>query len=304
MSQNREDKAEMPDFINLWTEMANSFWTVLTRMEPGGSFTGKNASKEDKSHPFFNAKKSFESSTNIIQALTKIMSSPENIDAMVQGMNMLPDLMMQSAQQLWDSYFIIHKKVADQAAKIGRQTKAYSFEDIDPSIFENLREIYEKEFQKFYHVPQLGLTRFYQERLQRLADKYNLFQSTLGEFMYMLYIPIEKSSMVMQEKVEEMVSRGEIRDNVKDYYKMWIRILEGHYMKLLQSPEYTQVMGKTIDALADYRNAREEVFCDILQHFPIPTNKEMDELYRDFYLLNKRVKALEKKFRKKEEEKL
>ena len=34
---------------------------------------------------------------------------------------------------------------------------------------------------------------------------------------------------------------------------------------------------------------------DMLSMFPVPKQKEMDELYREIYLLKKRIKALEKK---------
>ena len=37
---------------------------------------------------------------------------------------------------------------------------------------------------------------------------------------------------------------------------------------------------------------------DMLQNLPIPTNKEMDELYKDLYILKKRVKELERKVKR------
>jgi class III poly(R)-hydroxyalkanoic acid synthase PhaE subunit len=203
--------------------------------------------------------------------------------------------MMNISQQVWDGYFELQKRWMDHITRVGQQTKAYSFEDIDQNIFKAAREIYEKEYQKFLNVPQVGLNRFYQERLSRLTDKYNLFQTSLGEFIYMFYVPIEKSIGVMQEKLEQMAEAGELHDNFKDYYNMWIKVLEGHYMKLLQSPEYTEVMNNTINALITYKQAKDEVMYDILQKLPIPTNKDMDELYKDFYHLKKKVRELSKK---------
>jgi polyhydroxyalkanoate synthesis regulator phasin len=35
-----------------------------------------------------------------------------------------------------------------------------------------------------------------------------------------------------------------------------------------------------------------------LQNLPIPTNKDMDELYKDLYILKKRVKELERKVKR------
>jgi polyhydroxyalkanoate synthesis regulator phasin len=63
----------------------------------------------------------------------------------------------------------------------------------------------------------------------------------------------------------------------------------------MRTPEYTVTLGNTMKALRDFRVARTQLFMDVLQDLPIPTNKDMDELYKDLYLLKKRVKELEKK---------
>jgi len=70
-------------------------------------------------------------------------------------------------------------------------------------------------------------------------------------------------------------------------------------MTLLKSPEYTQVMNSTIEALTQYRKAKEEMLYDLLQDIPIPTNKEMDEFYKEFYLLKKKVRELSRKLEEK-----
>jgi polyhydroxyalkanoate synthesis regulator phasin len=76
---------------------------------------------------------------------------------------------------------------------------------------------------------------------------------------------------------------------------MWIKILEGHYMTLFQSPEYVNILGNTLVSMSDFTAAKNEVIEDMLNMFPIPKQKDMDELYREIYLLKKRIKALEKK---------
>jgi hypothetical protein len=82
---------------------------------------------------------------------------------------------------------------------------------------------------------------------------------------------------------------------------MWIKTLEGHYMTLFRSTEYTQAMSKTINAMEDYTVARHEIVQDYLQMFPVPTNEDMDEVYKEIYELKKKVKALEKRLDKRAE---
>ena len=105
----------------------------------------------------------------------------------------------------------------------------------------------------------------------------------------------------MQEKTEEMMEKGDVPSDVKDYYNMYIKILEGHYMTLLQSPEYIRVMSDTINALVKYKQAKEEVLYDMLSSLPIPTNKDMDELYKEFHVLKKRVREHAKRMDRLEE---
>jgi hypothetical protein len=96
----------------------------------------------------------------------------------------------------------------------------------------------------------------------------------------------------MQEKLEEMAEAGELHDDAKAYYTMWIKILEGHYMTILKSPEYAQVMDNTIAAFVDYKDAREDFLCDMLQSLPVPTNRDMDALYKDFHAMKKRLREV------------
>jgi polyhydroxyalkanoate synthesis regulator phasin len=76
---------------------------------------------------------------------------------------------------------------------------------------------------------------------------------------------------------------------------MWLKILEGHYMNLFKSKEYTDALHRTLNKLEDFLIAKNEAMRDFLQLLPVVTQKDMDEMYKEFHLLKKRVKALEKK---------
>jgi polyhydroxyalkanoate synthase subunit PhaE len=129
-------------------------------------------------------------------------------------------------------------------------------------------------------------------------DRFSQFQLTIAEFIHVLNLPVEKSLRVMQEKLEESAKEGKLSENFKDYYNMWIKILEGHYMTLFQSPEYVQMLGKTMGAVEEWKAAREKVLVDILQFLPVPTKKDMDELYKELYELKKTVKEMAKRAKK------
>ena len=69
-------------------------------------------------------------------------------------------------------------------------------------------------------------------------------------------------------------------------------------MRLLRSDEYLNTLGETLNKLYDFREARAEFFMDQLQNLPIPTNRDMDELYGDLQILKRRVKELEREVAK------
>ena len=291
MAKSNKDATGTESLMGDWMNQVMGYWENMAKAgtEAFGSHGMPGKTHQEK------AWKSWEAGAKMFQMMMAFISKPETIEGMLKGLDAAPDLLTQLSRQSWEGYLDLQKQWTERAAKVGHQTKAYSFEDIDQDTFKSIRELYEKEFQKFLHVPQLGLTRFYQEKFNRLIDRHNLFQTALGEFLYMFYVPIEKTTGVMQEKLEEMAETGEIHEDFKVYYNMWIKILEGHYMTLLKSPEYAQVMDNTIKAFVEYKTAKEDFLCDMLQNLPIPTNRDMDALYKSFHILKKKFRELSRK---------
>jgi class III poly(R)-hydroxyalkanoic acid synthase PhaE subunit len=276
-----------------WLKTSQDFWDKVVGIQTG--ITPMDSYAKTATRSAEQADKMWRSGSKVFQLFFSIFSEPENMAAFLKGSEVVPGFMAKIAQQSWESLMEIQNHFQKHAAKFGGKTKAYDFEDLELNIFAVWKEIYEKEFRKFLNVPQLGLTRFYQERLNRFMDETNLFLTALSEFVRVFYAPIEKSLNVMQQKVEEMMAAGEIPDNFKELYIMWIKNLEGHYMTLLKSPQYTQVLNRMLQNLVKYKNARNELIADAFQNIPIPTNREMDELYKEMYHLKKRVTALENK---------
>lgn len=289
------DKAKTnPDVAAMfenWMTSTMNFWGNFLKARSdfaGGAGAKEKSGKTDK------ARKSWETGAKIMQSLVGAMTDPENMERLMKSADTVPEFMTTLSRQVWEGYFDMQKKWLEHLTSMGQQSNAYNFDDIDSETFQALRNMYEREFQKFFNVPSLGLTRFYQDKFNHLLDRQNLFHATLGEFLYMFYVPMEKAFGVMQEKMNEMAESGELHDNFKEYYNLYIKILEGHYMTLLKSSEYTEVMDRTIEAAVQYKAAREDFMCDMLKQLPIPTNREMDELYKEFYLLKKQMKTLSK----------
>jgi hypothetical protein len=144
------------------------------------------------------------------------------------------------------------------------------------------------------NLPHLGLTGLTQEGVNRAKEKFNQFQTAMAEFVYLLYLPVKKSLRAMRG-VGGSGSQEKPPEDFKEYYKGWLKILEGHYMTLLQSPEYTRTLSHILNALEDFATAKQELLAQALEALSLPSRRDLDELYREMYLLKKSAKAMAKK---------
>ena len=183
-------------------------------------------------------------------------------------------------------------------AKINEHTKAYNFDDLDHDAFESFRKLYQSELQKYLQIPKIGLPREFHEHLSQLTDKSNIFSSYLLEFIYLFSLPFERTNRVMQKRIQHMLENGTFVEDSKQVYNDWIKSLEGNFMELLKSKEYTNVLDKTITSLAAYKSVKTNVVDVFLKEMQIPTSREMNDIYKELYQMKKKIKDLNLKIEK------
>ena len=282
--------ASMEFFQPLMT-MVNQFLSGLPGMMSGQKMSDEKATPEGRS------RFSPEALLSIIKTwgtLSSAMSEPSAASALASGFATLPDIMTKFFQTGMSGFLKIHEQTTDKLKDLGKRTEAYRFENLDQDSIKVWSDFYDKEIRQYLKVPQLGLVRVYQERFYQTIDKFNVFSTTFAEFMHVLMLPMEKSFMVLHDKIEEQIREGKTPEDPHEYYRLWVKILEGHYMTLFKTSEYTKTLNETLSSYEDYLSARNQIVTDALQSLPIPTNKDLDELYDELYHLKKRVKDLEK----------
>lgn len=293
MDEKQPDNVTPQTLLQAWMKASTEFWDSMLPTSPE-SRAGSDRAPSRDSIP--RPRENWESVLKSMRAFSSALSGPGAADGLTKGASALPEVLIKMVQPAWNGFFHLQHEWMKRAGRIGETTAtAYKFENLDQDAFKAFTELYEKEFRQFLHVPQLGLTRAYQEHLTQAADRFTIFQNTMAEFVSLLYLPLEKSLRVMQDKLSSMAGDGTLPDRSKDFYNLWLKILEGHYMTLFKSSEYTSTLNKTIEALSEFITARREILQDALQFFPIPSQQDMDELYKEIYLLKKRVKNLEKR---------
>ena len=292
MAQEFSNQRASEPLLAAWIKWTMDFWDTMAQMGPG--LTGAGRTGDPTSPEAAVPGDPWLLSLKLWQAFFSLLTEPGTVAAVFQGIKAPSAIILSMAQAGWGGYFHLHQQWLEGWQEDGPFAGGNNFETLDQDIFKICHEIYEQDFRQLMSLPHLGLTGLTQEGVNRATEKFNQFQTAMAEFIYLLYLPVKKSLRAMrgvggngrQEKPPE---------DFKDYYKGWLRILEGHYMTLFQSPEFTRTLSHTLNALEDFATAKQELLAQALEALSLPSRRDLDELYREMYLLKKSAKAMAKK---------
>lgn len=179
--------------------------------------------------------------------------------------------------------------------------KMASFFNADPKngneAFRAWNAFYDKEIKPLLNLPQVGLARYYQERSNQLVDKFASWNKASIEFLHMVSSPFEESLGMLQREMEMGDQANRFTEGLKALYQIWIKQLDASYQSLFRSPDFIKCLSDTLDALEDFVKARMEYVHDLGKAMQLPTMKDLDEAYRELYLLKKEVKAIKSRDR-------
>ncbi len=299
MSDSSQQENDINRLMQSWADSALHFWkSVGTGQGKGGEPTGFSfpfAAAEEGGEDTFRTYRSWETALNTLTSLWQLMAAPQNQEATLKSAGSFSETMFQAAAESLENFTEFQNQLVRSAAKIQEHTTAYNFEDLDHGTFESFRELYRSEIQKYLFIPKLGLPREFHERLSQLTDRSTLFSSHLVELMCLFSVPFEKTNRMLQRQAKLNLEKGEFYTDAKQAYNDWVKVLEGNFMELLKSSEYTGVLNETINALAAYKSVKNDVIEVFTKDLQIPTNKEMDEVYRDLYQMKKTIRELSRK---------
>jgi class III poly(R)-hydroxyalkanoic acid synthase PhaE subunit len=299
MTEKQSEDTGTKDAFNQWTQSMNDMWGGIMRLWAPATYASPNtataeASDTDKARAE-RIRASVEAALSNWQNFSGTLSDPASLESFLKGAGAMPEVLAHLAFTSFRGFTEAQQKILDQAGRLGEHFDTQTFAQIDENFFRTLTEMYEKEFSRFLQIPKLGLVREYQERVSQAADTYNRFQVTLNEFLHLLSVPVSRSFAVLQEQVNELSEKNELPEDGRAYYDMWIKVLEGHYMTLFQTPEYIEILGRTLNSLTEFQQARNAVVEDMIGNLPIPTRSEIDSLYQEVHRLKRRLRELEKK---------
>jgi class III poly(R)-hydroxyalkanoic acid synthase PhaE subunit len=275
--------------LGAWLSSAASYWDTLVRMGFPAFPDGGQGSTEDRE-----ATGGLQDAFRELLSLWSSMTAFGGNDsaAMSPGMVNVSEALVKTAQSFWEGQLQFMQQWLEGSAS-GKERKEGP-ERMVRAALKAWTTVYEQEFSRLFHVPQLGLTRVYQERANRAMDSFHRFQGAVAELLFMLLEPMHKAMEQVQETMDELERQEGAPESLREQYKLWIKFMEGQYMTMYQSEEYSQVMNRALEAYEAFAADRREVMQDMLTNVPVPTQREMDDLYREVYELKKRLRRLER----------
>lgn len=263
------------------------FWQTLMQDMAGTSENGSSTQtgfKAGSVRPY--TAKSFQ---DMFAAMQGALVESGLMDNLAQGMNRTPEMMMKMTQAWAEDV----GKVVQEGMSGMEQSLSESSERRQDSSLQALLESYSESMHKILNMPKLGINRYYQERMSQAIDKLNLFTAVASEFSLLMLQPVESSTVKLQNKIKEMAEGEEgYFEDAKEYYSMWMKLLEGDYMNLLQSQEFIKAFHEVVNRYLEFYSVYEEVMQDGLQFLPVTTKNDMEAVYKENYLLKKEVKSM------------
>ena len=287
MTEELSRKNEAEPLLAAWIKWTMDFWESTAQMGPGlAGLSGLEGGRRETAQP----PESWLSSLKLWQAFFSLLTEPGTVAAMFQGIRAPSEIIVKMAQAGLGAYLQLHRQWLAAWQGEAVPSGAGELESLDQDIFKICSEIFEGDFRQLLSLPHLRLTCLSPQCLNRATDKFSQFHAAMAEFIYLLFLPVKKSLRAMVS--DQGAGAAGPPEDFKEYYLGWLKILEGHYMTLLQSGEYIRSMNHALNALEDFTVAKQELLTEAIEALALPTRRDLDALYREIYLLRKSTKLL------------
>ncbi len=273
----------MQSMTDTWTDMIA---THRPETDPASSHAGSPTGK-DAGNP------SLDAALRLMKASASVLSDVQIWPGIFSCLHSLPHVFMNMAQPMIENMTQMHRQWFEKMESIGKLPDAFDPGHMEKKSLNIFNRLYDAEFKKFLNIPQLGPARQYQEKLNRYIDRFTMLQAAVAEFLHQLYAPMETAYTAFQKQMADLADARQLPGDVKAYYQLWLKTLEGQYMIALRTPEYLGALSKTLIAAAEHAKARKDILNDVMHNLTLPAPGDIDSLYQDLYAMKKRLKAVE-----------
>lgn len=153
---------------------------------------------------------------------------------------------------------------------------------------------------RLINLPAMGMSRQYEERLKSAMDAYFQFQAILPVYYSTFQSASREAFQKLLKESQDLHADGS-PEGFRKFYRRWVKIHEDTFFELFRKPEFAELMNKVVDRGLNLRMRVNELTKQQLQVLNIPTQEEMDHVYRSQYEHRTKIKSLERRIARLEE---
>ena len=162
--------------------------------------------------------------------------------------------------------------------------------EIHAHMSDHLLELYQECVGKYLTAPQFGIPREALQHINIAISAHNKFMGAVGNFLIMFGTPFKKSMDILQQAVKDRERTDESFQTAKEVYNFAVKIFDKEYDDWLKSPAGVQCVANMVDTYLEYRKKLNPVKDIWLKSLSIPTQREMEDVYRGIYDLKKKTR--------------
>ena len=161
-------------------------------------------------------------------------------------------------------------------------------------LFDLWLNTYESTWGTLLKAPAIGPAREKTEKiLQGIPNFVNLYASWTDAAVNFQNVFMEATRKTQEKVIEQHP------ENPRDFYDIWLETYSDTIKEFLKSGHFAADMGKFMSHLMDVQQYNKEILeTNYLKPMNLPTKTEIDEIYKEIYLLKKKVKELTNQVKK------
>ncbi|OPX86171.1 MAG: Poly(R)-hydroxyalkanoic acid synthase subunit (PHA_synth_III_E) [Pelotomaculum sp. PtaB.Bin104] len=155
-------------------------------------------------------------------------------------------------------------------------------------------QAYYESYGKLFQIPAFGSGKDTFEKLSGSIDAYMQYLAAISEMWGTLYKISSEATESLMNKISKL-SGDEAPKTFKELYQMWWQTNEDAFFDLFKTDSFAKILGKTVDAGVVFKKNFDEMLLEYVSQLPVPTNRDMDSVYKTIHELKTTIKEQTKK---------
>ncbi len=161
--------------------------------------------------------------------------------------------------------------------------------DRDASLvfLKNWQKAYQQSYGKLFHIPGIGPAGNLAGKMLVSFESYVQYVSSLNDFFAGIYKTGFDAMEGLSKKMDELRAQSKAPSSFREFYDLWWRNNEETYLQLFKTESFGRMFSEMVDAGARLKKRLDDIMTSVVSLWPIPTQKDMDSVYKSIYRLKK-----------------